>query len=73
MVEKTLIMGFENELGKKFNLRVRAIKDELTPSEVGTVMDTIIAKDVFLSTGGKLVKKLEAEIVTEQTTPLELA
>ena len=35
-------------------------------------MDSIIAKDIFLSKGGKLKSKAEAQIVTKETTDVVL-
>lgn len=72
MLEKSLVMGFENESGKKFNLRIREIKTELTKEQINRVMDTVVSNDVFVTTGGKITKKLGAEIITEETTKVEI-
>ncbi|MGL6186541.1 MAG: DUF2922 domain-containing protein [Clostridium chrysemydis] len=72
MREKTLVMGFENESGKKFNLRVREIKVDLTKEDINRAMDAIVSNDVLVTTGGKIVKKLEANIVSEETTGIEI-
>ena len=68
MVTKTLVMTFKNEGGKNVNLSLRGIKDTLTDSEIKSAMDTIIAKDLFISSGGKLIEKVDAQIVTKDTT-----
>lgn len=72
MLEKSLVMGFENESGKKFNLRIREIKTDLTKEQINRAMDAIVSNEVFVTTGGKVTKKLGAEIITEETTKVEI-
>lgn len=70
METKYLVMSFNNEQGKKVNLTIRGIKDTLTETEVAAVMDDIIAKNIFLSSGGKLVEKVKADIITKNVNEL---
>ncbi len=72
MLEKSLVMKFENEAGKLFNVTIKDIKDNLIALYVATVMDLIILKDVFLTTGGKLVKKIKAEVITKEVNAVEI-
>lgn len=60
-------MTFKNEGGKNVSLSLRGIKETLTEAEVKAAMDTIIAKDLFLSSGGKLIQRVDAQIVTKDT------
>lgn len=68
---KTLEMVFTTESGKEVTVAVKDPKDGLTLAEVQTVMNTIIAKNVFSSTGGDLASVKEAQIrqlaITELT------
>lgn len=68
---RTLEMIFLNETGKEITVAVKDPKDGLTLAAVQTVMNTIIAKNVFSSTGGDLVSVKEAQIrqlaITELT------
>lgn len=70
METKYLVMSFNNEQGKKVNLTIRGIKDTLTEVEVAAVMDSIITKNIFLSSGGKLVEKVKADIITKNVNEL---
>lgn len=69
---KTLELIFVNAAGSKVTLRVADPKDNLLESEVRGVMDTIVAKDIFTSTGGSLVGVAGARIVTRDVTEMNL-
>ncbi len=69
---KTLKMVFANAGGSNVTLSLKNPKAGITGGEVQTVMDDIIAKDVFATTGGDLVSKVKATIVdTTETTLFE--
>lgn len=70
MADKSLVMSFMNGSGKKVSITLDNIKEGLTNAEVGAVMDTIIAKNIFHSTGGDLKTKDAAEIVEKNATAL---
>ena len=63
MADKSLILGFLNEVGKKVSIKVNGVKDTLTQLEISTVMDSIILENIFLSTGGDLKVKDYADMV----------
>ncbi|GFP76533.1 DUF2922 domain-containing protein [Clostridium fungisolvens] len=65
METKTLVMTFKNEKGENINLSLRGIKDTLISTEISKAMDTIIVKNTFFSSGGNLVQKVGAQIVTK--------
>jgi hypothetical protein len=67
---KTLQMVFKNESGKNVTINVTDAKDSLTSTEVKAAMQSIIAKNVFVSTGGKLVSAESAQLVDKQTAEL---
>lgn len=68
---KTLEMVFTTAGGKEVTVAVKDPKDGLTLAAVQTVMDTIIARNIFSSTSGDLVSAKEAQIrvlaITELT------
>ena len=68
---KTLEMGFTTTGGKEVTVAVKDPKDGLTLAAVQTVMDTIIAKNIFSSTSGDLATVKEAQVrvlaITELT------
>lgn len=71
-MNKTLELIFVNALGDKVTLRVADARDDIQEAEVRTVMDTIVTKDVFTSTGGSLVRVAGARLVTRDVTELNV-
>ncbi|MDQ0150806.1 DUF2922 domain-containing protein [Eubacterium multiforme] len=72
MIEKSLVMGFKNELDKKVSISIKDIKDDVNNTTANTIMDLIISSDVFATSGGSLVQKVSAEIISKEITELEL-
>ena len=60
----TLQMIFSNTEGRNSTISVADPNPGLTEMEAETVMDSIITKNVFLTTGGELVDKVRAQVVT---------
>lgn len=58
-----LDLRFRNAAGRIATVRVLNPKAGLTAEQVGAAMDTIIAKNVFQTTGGDLVAKVDARVV----------
>jgi len=63
-------MSFLNALNRTTSMSVDDPREDLTPAEVQAVMDDVIAKNIFNSSGGDLVSVKSAEVVT--TTVNEL-
>jgi Protein of unknown function (DUF2922). len=61
-----LEMVFRNRGGNLVIIRVIDPREDITAEEASTVMDTILTQNVFTSSGGDLVEKVEARII-EQT------
>ncbi|MGG7078612.1 DUF2922 domain-containing protein [Clostridium sardiniense] len=72
MIQKSLVMSFKNELEKKVNITVKDAKEDLDNTAVNDLMDLIISKGVFETSGGALVEKLGAEVITKETTDIEI-
>jgi hypothetical protein len=70
MADKSLLMSFMNDQGKKVSIKVDGIKEGVTQAEVSTAMDTIIAKNIFQSTGGDFKVKDSAQIVEKNVEKL---
>ncbi|EKQ56185.1 DUF2922 domain-containing protein, partial [Clostridium sp. Maddingley MBC34-26] len=51
-MEYTLALTFLTEGGEKTTLSIPSVKSNLTKDEVNTLMDTIIAKDIFKTNSG---------------------
>ncbi|AQS60321.1 DUF2922 domain-containing protein [Desulforamulus ferrireducens] len=71
-MSKTLELIFVNAAGSKVTLRVTEPREDLQAAEVKTVMEEIIAKDIFTSTGGSLVGVAGARVVSREVAELEL-
>ncbi|MEN6463425.1 MAG: DUF2922 domain-containing protein [Syntrophomonas sp.] len=69
---RVLEMTFSSELGKSITLRVPNAKDPLTGAEVAACMDNIIAKNIFISTGGDFTGKVKAQVVTTTSSDVSL-
>jgi hypothetical protein len=75
-----LIMRFLTATeGKYFTLTVDDLKaDEngvpsITEAQVNTLMDLVIAKNIFASANGNLIGKKDAKIVTTDTNSVDVA
>lgn len=72
-MEYSLNMEFITSGSKKVNFTVSGVKENLTDSEVNTLMDAVIAQNIFTTTSGDLIKKSAANIVSKQTTKINIA
>ncbi|MGL5085929.1 MAG: DUF2922 domain-containing protein [Clostridium sp.] len=72
MIERMLNMKFNDLAGGKFTFAVKDIKSDVKDEDVSVAMTSIIASDVFLTKGGKLISKEDAQIVTKETTEVVL-
>jgi len=67
-MEYSLTMTFVTSSGDKASLTITGVKSAITQLEVSTLMDTIIAKDVFLTKTGSLTAKYGAQLTERQVT-----
>ncbi len=73
MGEKTLIMKFITDKGTKASLRLSGIKEEIKDSEISTLMDLIISKNIFNINGAFLKLKDGAQIEERNVENIVLA
>lgn len=71
-MDKSLVMYFLNEAGKKVSLRIKGIKDGLEDNEVSKVMDKVIESNIFYSSGGSFKIKSSAQIETKTIKKLNI-
>lgn len=69
-ITQTLQLKFVTEVGSLSTITLDNPKDELTPAEVTTAMDQIIAKNIFNSSGGDYTAKDSAIIIERESTVL---
>jgi hypothetical protein len=63
-MRKVLRMIFRNQEGRLVTLSLLDADPELTALQVETVMDSVVSRNIFTSSGGNLTEKVRAEIVT---------
>jgi hypothetical protein len=69
---KVLELKFRNADDKIVTLSLDAPVEPVDPALINTVMDTIVAENAFISSGGNLIKKESARIVERQVTDITL-
>jgi hypothetical protein len=69
-MEKTLQMVFLNNAGKNVSINIAGIKDNATAAEIKTVMELIITKNIFNSTGGDLKSAMSANLASKEVEAL---
>lgn len=69
--QKTVLrLVFAAADGQSMSITLDSPKAGLTAQEIETVMDTIIAKNIFQSAGGDLVSKKDAKIIDTTTNDM---
>ncbi len=71
-MSRVLEMRFANASGRSATIRVPDVKDPYTGAEASLLMDNILAKNIFTSTGGDFIAKDSARIVITDVSELEL-
>lgn len=68
---KRLELIFKNEDGKKSTYSIDNPIEPADAEAVENAMDEIVEQDLFMTSGGRLVKKVEARIVERTVTEIE--
>lgn len=69
---KVLELKFKNIENKVVTLALEAPIEPVDAEAIASVMDTILAENAFLSTGGDLISKDSARIVERYVTDITL-
>lgn len=67
---KVLRMTFNDSMGGSASITLPEPKADLTGVQIEAVMDQIIAKNVFVGTGGALISKKDIKIIGTTTDDL---
>jgi hypothetical protein len=67
---KTLELVFRTGAGKETTINLPDPKDDLTLAQAQTVMDDIIAKNIFVIKGSALTERVEARVRSSETVAL---
>ena len=71
-MEFTLSMTFLNSTGEKTTMSVSNVKENLTQDEAVTLMDAIIANDIFQTSKGSFVGTSAASVTARPVTTFEV-
>ncbi|CEN26168.1 DUF2922 domain-containing protein [Paraclostridium sordellii] len=71
-IEVKLLMTFMTQFGRKVSLFVTDPRENVTESEIKSVMDLIIEKNIFAPNGEDIITAKEAKIVQTETTEFDL-
>lgn len=71
-ITRRLEMQFTNAAGRRVTLAVVEPRENLTAAEVQGAMQTILARNVFTTSGGDLTGIAGARIVAREVTELEV-
>lgn len=72
-VERTLVMEFKTEGEKTQRIRVSGAREDLTPAQVNSVMDSIVTKNIFLTSSGDITDKASAYLIAREVTEIPLS
>jgi hypothetical protein len=72
MADKSLIMSFLTDEGKKSSLRLNGVRDDITEAEVSAAMDVVISSNIFFTSSGELKIKDSAQIVETNVASLDV-
>ena len=69
---KKLVMNFKTTGDKKISISVDNPKEDITESEIRSVMTLILSSNIFLPNGDELSLLVDAKIVETDTTSYDL-
>ncbi|RKD32321.1 DUF2922 domain-containing protein [Thermohalobacter berrensis] len=72
MAERTLQLIFKNTSDRTSRLSIEDPRDNLTEAEINTVMNDIITRNIFSTSGGDLVRIAGARIITKDIQEFNL-
>lgn len=71
-IRKRLMMTFKTEGDKKVSISIDNPRPDVTEGEIKTVMELILAKNIFNISGNDIVALVDAKIVQTGTTEFDL-
>lgn len=72
-MEYTLNMVFLTFEGKKTTFAVNDVNSDISPSEVNSLMNSILTENIFTTSSGDLVSKSSASIVAKTVTNVAMS
>ena len=71
-MEYTLSMTFLTDAGVKSTLTISDVKPDITEAQVNTLMDVILAKNIFMTRSGVFAHKDSAQLTAKTVTKYNL-
>jgi hypothetical protein len=69
-MDKTLELNFKNAAGKNARISMPDPKDDLSTDEVQILMDEIVSKNIFETSGGDIVEAVGARLIQREVIQL---
>ena len=67
-MEYSLSMTFLTDAGAKSTLSITDVRQDITEAEVNTLMDVIIARNIFMTRSGQFANKESAQLTAKTVT-----
>lgn len=71
-MEYSLTMVFLGTNSEKTNFTINGVKGDITQTQVASLMDTIISKNIFLTKNGSLMGKFGASLTEKLVTKFDV-
>ncbi len=69
-MNKTLQLVFRNAENRNVNFNIADPVEPVVAADVSAVMDNILVKNIFLTSGGEIVSKVRATLVAREVTDI---
>ena len=70
-MEYILTLTFMTETGKKNSLTISGANKDVTSEQANTLMDNIISKNIFETSNGGYISKVEAKLTERKITTFD--
>ncbi|EOR28279.1 hypothetical protein A500_00025 [Clostridium sartagoforme AAU1] len=72
MIERSAKMTFKDVSGKKVNLIVKDVKEDVLDADISDLMDSVLTNKLIKTEAGDLVEMVEAKVINKETTTVAL-
>lgn len=72
MIERSAKMTFKDVSGKKVNLIVKDVKENVLDADISALMNSVLTNKLIKTEAGDLVEMVEAKVINKETTTVAL-
>ncbi|KLE14125.1 DUF2922 domain-containing protein [Clostridium sp. C8] len=72
MIERSAKMTFKDVSGKKVNLIVKDVKENVLDADISALMDSVLTNKLIKTEAGDLMEMVEAKVINKETTTVAL-